>query len=191
MLIGEEVYHLMGFYYFCAQTKTMDPRERKYSNGEITVYWKPRECIHSSVCYMNLLEVFNPRKRPWVNMSGASTRKIIDVVNQCPTEALTWKWNDEEKNKTVTEADTNHIKFKRPHDFEKKEEDSILEVEQDEPLKIRVMKNGPYIVEGSYVLTRADGSEINMMGMSSFCRCGNSNSMPFCDGNHRKTGFKE
>ena len=169
----------------------MDPRERKYSNGEITVYWKPRECIHSSVCYMNLLDVFNPRKRPWVNMSGASTEKIIEVVNQCPTEALTWKWNDEEKNKTVTEADTNHIKFKRPFDFEQEERDSIVEVKANEPLKIQVMKDGPYVVEGTFILVKSDGSEVNMKGMSSFCRCGNSSSMPFCDGSHRKTGFQE
>jgi uncharacterized Fe-S cluster protein YjdI len=167
----------------------MYQRSRKYSNGEITVYWKPSACIHASTCYMKLLDVFNPRKRPWVNMQGAPTEKIIEVVNQCPTEALAWKWDDEEKNKNVTESDANHIKFKRPEIGESVKENQVLQVDQDNPLKIQVMKDGPILVEGSYLLTQPDGSIITMKGISSFCRCGSSNAIPFCDGTHRKIGF--
>jgi uncharacterized Fe-S cluster protein YjdI len=169
----------------------MDPRDRKYTNKEISVYWKPRECIHSSVCYMKLLEVFNPRKRPWVNMQGAPSAKIIEIVNQCPTEALTWKWNDNEKNKQVTEADTNHIKIRRPDDFDpEEEEEEVVQFDANEPIKIQVMNDGPYLVEGSYLLVNSDGSKVNMKGISSLCRCGASNSMPFCDGTHKQIGVR-
>ena len=68
---------------------------RKYKNDEITVYWKPGACVHASYCYRELIEVFDPGRRPWVDMSGSTTERIIEVVNMCPTEALTWKWNDE------------------------------------------------------------------------------------------------
>ena len=54
---------------------------RKYSNKEITVYWKPDACVHASYCYRELIEVFDPGRRPWVDMNGALTDRIIEVVN--------------------------------------------------------------------------------------------------------------
>ena len=167
----------------------MEQIEKKYSNGEITVYWKPRACIHSSVCYTRLLEVFNPRKRPWVNMQGAPTQKIIDVVNKCPTDALTWKWDDEKKNETIGPRDTNHIKNRRPDYFLRS--DTPAGVVPAKAVSIRIMKNGPLLVEGSFIVTTSSGSRIKMANMTSFCRCGRSGSMPFCDGSHRTEGFKD
>ena len=123
-------------------------------------------------------------------MHGAPTDKIIEVVNQCPTEALTWKWDDEPKNEEVTDADTNHIKFKRPGELDSQQEDKVFAADSLEPVKIQVMKDGPILVEGNYLLTQADGSKVTMKGISSFCRCGASNTLPFCDGTHRKISFK-
>src|SRR5674536_96468 len=81
---------------------------RRYKNDDITVYWKPSACVHASYCYRELLEVFDPSRRPWVDMNGSTTEKIIEVVNLCPTEALAWKWNDESKNDSVGSDQLNH-----------------------------------------------------------------------------------
>jgi uncharacterized Fe-S cluster protein YjdI len=69
----------------------MDEEIREYSNGEITVVWKPQVCTHSKKCWKGLLEVFDPRNRPWINMKGSTTEKIIAQVDQCPSKALSYK----------------------------------------------------------------------------------------------------
>lgn len=44
-----------------------------YSNGEITVVWKPGLCIHSGNCARGLVRVFDPGRRPWIDLSHASS----------------------------------------------------------------------------------------------------------------------
>jgi uncharacterized Fe-S cluster protein YjdI len=65
-----------------------DPRNRQYTNGDITVFWIPSKCIHATTCFRELIEVFNPGRRPWVNMDGALKEDIIVQVRQCPSKAL-------------------------------------------------------------------------------------------------------
>ncbi len=165
----------------------MDENNRTYSNKDITVYWKPGKCIHSSICYTKLIEVFNPIKRPWVNLEGATSEKIIEIVNKCPTEALMWKWNEDKKNDEVSKSNSNHIKIRRPYDFaeldnKKKEAPDLVEV--------KVMKNGPLVIRGEIKLISPDGKQIKTAEFTSFCRCGASKKMPFCDGAHKRTGMK-
>jgi uncharacterized Fe-S cluster protein YjdI len=150
----------------------MENNDREYTNGEITVYWQPKKCIHATICYAQLIEVFNPRKRPWVNMNGAPTEKIIEIVKKCPTDALTFKWNKdiETEDKILTE--------------------NTSEIEHELPVEIQIMKDGPIVVTGKIKLTDDTGKEYKTFSVSSFCRCGASNNMPFCDGMHRKIGFE-
>jgi uncharacterized Fe-S cluster protein YjdI len=70
----------------------------KYTNGEISVVWKPDLCIHSGICARGLSEVFKPREKPWINMSGAANEKIIEQVKNCPSGALSFLMNDDETN---------------------------------------------------------------------------------------------
>jgi len=74
----------------------MPVKTHKYSNGEITVVWKPDICIHSAICFRGLHDVFDPQKRPWININGASTERIVEQVKKCPSGALSYIMNEEQ-----------------------------------------------------------------------------------------------
>ena len=66
----------------------------KYSNDEITVVWKPEFCQHSARCWSQLPEVFDYKKKDWINPSGATSEKIIEQVKKCPSGALSFFYNN-------------------------------------------------------------------------------------------------
>lgn len=157
---------------------------RRYRNADITVYWKPSACVHASYCYRELIEVFDPSRRPWVDMEGSTTEKIIEVVNLCPTDALAWKWNDESKNAEVGADQYNHVKFRRPDLI-----DAVITESEESPVSVKVMVDGPIVLKGSFTINHSGTTKEVNNGLMSICRCGVSDHMPFCDGRHRKIGF--
>lgn len=66
----------------------MSEPTRVYTNGSISVEWRPELCVHCQKCITELPQVFDLNKRPWVNIDGASDREIIQQVEACPTKAL-------------------------------------------------------------------------------------------------------
>ena len=168
-----------------------DPRNRQYTNGEITVFWIPSKCIHATTCFRELIEVFNPGRRPWVNMEGGPSRRIAEVVNKCPTQAIIWKYNkdltesERLSQREVAREEENPQTLTGPEEEAKPKQDRI------KPSNIRIMKDGPIVVEGKFKILGKDGDELKPSIMTSFCRCGNSKNMPYCDGTHRKIGFTD
>ena len=76
---------------------------KRYSNGEITIVWKPGTCIHSTICWKGasgLSAVFNPAEKPWIKPQGASSQEIIEQVKKCPSGALSFYYNSDEKKET-------------------------------------------------------------------------------------------
>ena len=66
--------------------------ERKeYSNGEITIVWQPKLCIHSGVCVKTLPKVYNTKERPQIKPENATTEELISQVAKCPSGALSIK----------------------------------------------------------------------------------------------------
>ena len=55
-------------------------------------------------------------------------------------------------------------------------------------VNIKVRESGPYLVRGDVTLTDADGNSYTVEGENiALCRCGGSQTKPFCDGSHKKT----
>lgn len=158
-----------------------DPRNRQYTNGDITVFWIPSKCIHATTCFRELIEVFNPGRRPWVNMDGAPTRKIAEVVNKCPTQALIWK-----NNQDLTEEELKAQRHVAPT-----EETPRSLSGPEKVTSIRIMRDGPIVVEGKFTIIGSNKQELKPTTMTSFCRCGASRNMPYCDGTHRKIDFMD
>lgn len=65
-----------------------------------------------------------------------------------------------------------------------------LKEENQERLLIKLMKNGPVLLEGTYTLESPKIGEFTSSKNIALCRCGGSSNKPFCDGTHKKIGFK-
>lgn len=74
---------------FFFKSKAME-QQKEYSNGEITVVWKPWLCQHSGICVKLLPQVYNPRERPWIKPEKADSAALKDQISQCPSGALTY-----------------------------------------------------------------------------------------------------
>jgi uncharacterized Fe-S cluster protein YjdI len=61
---------------------------REYRNDEIAVRWYAKRCIHSAACIRKAPRVFDPRRRPWIDLDAGETQRIIAAVEACPTGAL-------------------------------------------------------------------------------------------------------
>lgn len=138
---------------------------KKYDNGEITVVWQPHKCIHSAICFRRLPSVFDPQKRPWVNIEGADTATIAAQVEKCPSGALSYEIDGE---KQLPGA----------------REDSVESAKA--VTKIVVQANGPLLVHGSLMVQDAAGNSEEKSRVTAFCRCGFSQNKPYCDGSHAR-----
>ena len=105
---------------------------REYANGEIVVEWRPKLCFHSQRCVRALPRVFDSRRRPWIDMNGASTDEIAAAVDGCPSGALRWRHSDG----TSPPA--------------------------PDALEVEPMANGPLLVRGPIRVVRADGTSEEM-----------------------------
>ncbi len=134
---------------------------KKYSNGDITILWKPKMCIHAGECVKRLPKVYNPKARPWIQIENATTQELKNQVNACPSGALSLELKvDNEPRKNETK------------------------------IKVEALENGPLLVYGTLNVINSDGSREERKRATAFCRCGASHNKPYCDGAHVEAKFK-
>jgi putative redox protein len=73
--------------------KTGETKTIRYGNEEITVLWKPEFCQHSTRCWKQLPQVFNPSVKKWIDPNGAPADRIREQVDRCPSGALVFVQN--------------------------------------------------------------------------------------------------
>ena len=135
---------------------------RAYETDEIRVLWDATRCTHVATCLQALPEVFDIRRRPWVDVSGASAQEVAETVRLCPTGALRYEALSE----------------------------GIREEQPDQPATVTIRPNGPLDVRGHIKITGPRGEVLTEETRVSLCRCGASENKPFCDNSHRSIGFR-
>lgn len=152
---------------------------RRYRTDAVTVIWQPDKCSHSGLCFRGLPEVFDPRRRPWVDVTAATTAAVVSQVERCPSGALSWTAT------TPESAGTSNAPASLPPAAQQATTAATAGSVIVEPLR-----DGPLVVHGTLTVRAADGSEATREHRTAFCRCGQSSSKPYCDGSHGVVGFK-
>jgi uncharacterized Fe-S cluster protein YjdI len=61
---------------------------------------------------------------------------------------------------------------------------------RERPLELCASANGPLLVSGEVRIIDAEGAVLYEGEKAALCRCGGSSNKPFCDGTHKKNGFR-
>ena len=70
-------------------------------------------------------------------------------------------------------------------------EESQEQIEPALPVSVAVVRDGPLWVRGGVRITGSDGRDYEVRNRATLCRCGASSNKPFCDGTHKKIGFRD
>ena len=133
-----------------------------YDGADADVHWDGRLCIHIGECGRANNELFVGGRQPWCQPNLVSAPEVVDVVQRCPTGALTYERKD----------------------------GGVGEVPAAENV-VSVMYNGPLYVRGDLEVAGAAEDMPGVQFRAALCRCGHSKSKPFCDNSHEEAGFKD
>ncbi len=132
-----------------------------YAGQKITIIDNRSLCAHAGVCTDKLASVFRMKQEPWIDPDAADLEKIIAVIKNCPSGALSYTLKD------------------------------VYTAEQDSEPGIFIAPNGPYVVSGCPDLQGTEWREGSLKQQYTLCRCGASKNKPFCDGSHWSIEFTD
>jgi CDGSH-type Zn-finger protein/uncharacterized Fe-S cluster protein YjdI len=132
-----------------------------FPGTEIDVRWDGRLCIHIAECGRSADELFEGGRDPWCIPDKCSKAEVRDVVERCPSGALTYR----DKNGAPETAPEENF--------------------------VTVVYNGPLYISGDLELESVPKDMPGVRFRSALCRCGQSENKPFCDNSHLNTGFAD
>lgn len=140
----------------------MSDKVQRYAGEKVDVLWDERLCIHIGECGRATGELFVGGRKPWCQPDLVQMGEVKDVVDRCPTGAITYEPKDGSAREAAVSENT-----------------------------VTVVYNGPLYVRGDLHI---DGAPPDMPGVqfrAALCRCGLSESKPFCDNAHEKANFRD
>lgn len=135
-------------------------QDRRYVGEHADVTYSLKRCIHAKECVNRLASVFDPNKRPWIQVGETPADALAEVVERCPSGAL----HHERKDGGAPEATPAN---------------NTISLWADGPLQL----SGDLVLSGATV-------DISGETRATLCRCGASKNKPFCDNSHHDIAFK-
>ncbi|MGE3578117.1 MAG: (4Fe-4S)-binding protein [Vicinamibacterales bacterium] len=61
---------------------------QSYESDEMVVTFDPARCQHTAICLRGLPQVFDIKRKRWIDVTAASADAIAAQVDACPSGAL-------------------------------------------------------------------------------------------------------
>jgi CDGSH-type Zn-finger protein/uncharacterized Fe-S cluster protein YjdI len=132
-----------------------------YPGTEISVTWQRKLCIHVGECGRADDELFMAKRDPWCDPDEVSVERVSEVVERCPTGALSYTRVDNHQENRPSEN------------------------------TVHVACNGPLYLRGQLEIQGIDQDMKGLKYRAALCRCGASQNKPFCDGSHTEAQFED
>jgi len=133
-----------------------------YPGQKIEVKWDGHLCIHIAECGKAKGELFVNGRQTWCQPDFVLVENVIDVVERCPSGALSYKRKDSKVNENPDQENT-----------------------------LTVCYNGPYFARGELDIESSPEVSSGTKYRAALCRCGSSKNKPYCDNSHETIGFKD
>jgi len=146
------------------------PKLQVYAGDDFEVTYDAATCTHAGECVRGLPAVFDSKASPWIQPSAAPLERIAEVVARCPSGALAIR-----RAGAAAAGPAPSGQAAAPGAA---------------TALIACAPDGPLLLEGAFVVKDASGAVVASGGKVALCRCGQSGKKPFCDGGHRRAGFK-
>jgi CDGSH-type Zn-finger protein/uncharacterized Fe-S cluster protein YjdI len=133
-----------------------------YPGKQADVRWDGRLCLHVAECGRARNDLFVAGRKPWCQPDCVSVPEVVDVVERCPSGALTYAIHGGGRAETAAAENT-----------------------------VAIGVNGPLFARGALRIAGAPADMPGLRFRAALCRCGRSKSKPFCDNSHEATGFRD
>ena len=134
----------------------------RWRGDGVEVSWDEALCLHAAECTRAKGGVFEAGRKPWCEPRGVPDEAVRDIVGRCPSGALA-------------------ARFDAPGTDEPPPAENTVHVAED----------GPLYAHGELAIGGAPERAPGLARRAALCRCGHSGNKPYCDGSHRRAGFRD